>query len=137
MLTYVRGTGEVTAADREALREKWESSVLDDDDDEDDLMFNARWASSDPFDLAMLDALAHPRRAELYMMQKEPPKVDRYGELVGITPRLIKVSIPGCLHRIKTDSLHPGLQRGCRRLRTRAAASVSGRTRREMSGWRC
>jgi hypothetical protein len=78
---YVAGIGDVTAADRELLREKWESGELeaapahlnysDDSDDEDD-----------PF-AALLGG-----SGGLYTMPKSVPKVDRYGNPIGIAPRL-------------------------------------------------
>ncbi|KII94798.1 hypothetical protein PLICRDRAFT_86263 [Plicaturopsis crispa FD-325 SS-3] len=84
---YVQGIGDVTVADREALREKWESSEQNDADDADD-GFGAGWASSDPFDIPDLAGFG----GGLYSMEKKPApvKVDPYGEPVGVTPRLTK-----------------------------------------------
>ncbi|KDQ65115.1 hypothetical protein JAAARDRAFT_188367 [Jaapia argillacea MUCL 33604] len=78
--TYVEGIGEVTETDREALREKWESTPQDDDDDAQ--IGGPGWASSDDFDIPGFGAMNQPERAA--------PKVDAYGEPIGVTPRLVK-----------------------------------------------
>ena len=90
--TYVGGIGDVTAADRETLREKWESSATSDAGAGADF-FGEGWATSDNGnDMDTLDALGNPVGAKLYSMNdSQPPKVDRYGEPIGVTPRLIKV----------------------------------------------
>jgi len=89
---YVDGIGDVTVADREALREKWESTPQggqdphDDDDSE----------SFDPFDDS------HPffnrpgwldsADARLFTINSNSSlKVDARGEPIGVTPRLVKV----------------------------------------------
>lgn len=100
---YVDGIGDVTAADRETLREKWESDPADDDeDDPDDPMaaFGSGWASSDDgFDMPSLGAFADPL-AGLYTMNNKEPKVDKFGEPVGITHRLCRVSLAYILFRL-------------------------------------
>jgi hypothetical protein len=74
--TYVAGIGDVTEADRERLRQKWESTVHEDNENADP--FHGLIVSDD-------DDYVHPHE------RKPPPKVDAYGELIGVTPRLIKV----------------------------------------------
>ncbi len=98
---YVAGIGDVTVADREALREKWESDMVQDDpesdfasDDEDNPLnvFDDGWASSDdPYDLPTLSNMLDS--GGLYKMKTntKPAKVDQRGEPIGITPRLVKV----------------------------------------------
>lgn len=87
---YVRGIGDVTVADRTLLREKWESSQPTDDDEAE---LNG-WHSSDPYDLPELADLANGLVNGLYTMNKKPaPKVDQYGEPIGVTPRLTKVCV--------------------------------------------
>ena len=95
--TYVQGIGDVTVADREALREKWESSMPDDNSDEND------WALDDPLGMGMdynmpglnLAGLADQiLGGSLYKMAEKAPKVDKYGEPIGVTPRLIRVREP-------------------------------------------
>lgn len=96
---YVEGIGDVTEMDRQTLREKWESSLLDEDEDEDEdeddpMGYGGGWASSD-IDMGglTLDGFGGSIFGTgLYTIPRKAPKVDRYGELVGTTPRLIKVS---------------------------------------------
>lgn len=76
--TYVNGISGVTATDREALRSKWEST--DEELDQDD-----------QFQLDDDDPYAAILGGGLYSMKETAPKVDAYGEAVGITPRLVKV----------------------------------------------
>ncbi|OCH93605.1 hypothetical protein OBBRIDRAFT_832536 [Obba rivulosa] len=128
VVTYVRGAVDVTAADREALRQKWESSMSDDEDDDgDSLILHDDWESSDPFDLAILDALAHPHRAAaLYTMRKEPPKVDRHGELVGVTPRLMrdfKKVVDDCVQELQRR-FQDGLEEKCQTGAANAATAA-------------
>lgn len=91
MKTYVQGSGDVTLADRETLRAKWESDLGREDEDDEDMGFGLGDFDDDPFGINNLAMLANPGVGGLYRMNKEPPKVDRYGELIGITPRLSKV----------------------------------------------
>jgi hypothetical protein len=96
---YVDGIGDVTIADRESLREKWESTPqggegMYDSDDEG----MPYWRSSpDPMSV-------HPFRAFRGMMSRElmdarlfsmnnqsSLKVNARGEPIGVTPRLVKV----------------------------------------------
>ncbi|KAK0191014.1 hypothetical protein F5146DRAFT_1196144 [Armillaria mellea] len=73
--TYVNGISSVTATDREVLRSKWEST--DEELDQDDR-----------FQLDDDDPYAAILGGGLYSMKETAPKVDVYGEAVGITPRL-------------------------------------------------
>lgn len=95
--SYVSDNGDVTAADRLALREKFESTQEDDEDDNmDGMLYGGGWASSDDL-MDGLDpyALAGLPHANLYAMNKPAPKVDARGEAVGITPRLTRVRVYG------------------------------------------
>ena len=92
---YLEGIADVTVGDREALKEKWESSIADEDDNDSDI-YGAGWASSDDsLDLPGLAMLADPFGGGLYSMNRsrKEPKVDRFGELIGVTPRLVRVRI--------------------------------------------
>lgn len=83
---YVQGIDEVTEEDKTILREKWESTDggLD---DQPDYGLGGSWADSDPLDpFGMGNLYAMPGHAK-------PPKVDAYGEPVGVTPRLMKVRL--------------------------------------------
>ncbi|KAI0069058.1 hypothetical protein BV25DRAFT_1817993 [Artomyces pyxidatus] len=104
---YIEVAGDVTEADRATLKAKWESGYVDggvndaamdlDENDDDDsdaggyFPFGGRgWDDLDnPFDLNMLRGLAGGA-AGLYGMPTRAPKVDAWGEPVGITPRLTK-----------------------------------------------
>lgn len=90
--TYVEGVGDVTAADRESLRAKWESNLADMMDVDEPMAYDGGWpGSDDPFSIEGLAMLADPRaRAGLYAVDKKP-KINSGGDLVGVTPRLIKV----------------------------------------------
>ncbi|THV08632.1 hypothetical protein K435DRAFT_883341 [Dendrothele bispora CBS 962.96] len=91
--TYVHGIGDITAIDREYLREKWESNVTQGDGsltgDDDDFDY-ARWGPIDFMDnpLAMSIGMDH-----LYAMP-EPnppqPKRNEHGQLAGVAPRLAR-----------------------------------------------
>jgi hypothetical protein len=97
--TYVRGIGEVTEEDRQALRDLWESTPVEDDDADPYGFARAGTASSS----GESDAYAHEldrilgTGMGLYQMPARPaPKTDASGELAGITPRLTKVGTLGC-----------------------------------------
>ncbi|KAF7352854.1 Nuclear GTPase SLIP-GC [Mycena venus] len=101
---YVAGIGEVTAGDRESLREKWESGEQDVPNSEGDPY------EDDPF-AAILGGSGN-----LYTMPQSVPKRDRYGQLIGITPRLaaefgniVETSVTSL-----KDHLHDGLEERCR-----------------------
>ncbi|KAG6872791.1 hypothetical protein C0995_006520 [Termitomyces sp. Mi166 len=91
--SYVQGIGDVTSADREDLRRKWESSSnFKNDYDDEDNGFDT-WTNSDdpdPF-AAILGDLGGSLRAALYSMNqpKPGPKVDEYGHPVGIASQLV------------------------------------------------
>ena len=86
--SYVKGVGDVTAVDREALRTKWESGNVDTADVDD---YYEGWAtSSDPMgDTETI--LGGGLGTSLYSMNKTTPKVDEYGQLIGVAPRLALV----------------------------------------------
>jgi hypothetical protein len=90
--SYVQGIGDVTAADRETLRERWESSNLHSGGDGE---LGNGWGMADfggdPFD-AILGDLGGGLGAELYALKKPAPKVDPYGQPVGVAPRLALVA---------------------------------------------
>jgi hypothetical protein len=79
-------------ADREHLREKWESSSLRNTNNEE---YESEWGvadlGGDSFE-ALLGSLGG-LGAELYALSQPNPKVDSYGQPVGIAPRLALVSI--------------------------------------------
>ncbi|KAH8106194.1 hypothetical protein BXZ70DRAFT_422562 [Cristinia sonorae] len=110
--TYVQGIGDVTAADREALREKWESSMPEDD--------GPHWDHDDPVDLVLpglnLSGMANQiLNSGLYRMVEKAPKVDRYGEPIGITPRLIKDFkrvVDDCVDQLQ-HTFRDGLEEKC------------------------
>lgn len=99
--SYVQGIGDVTAADRAALREKWESSNLR---TRDDGGLENGWTiaqlAGDPFD-AILGGLGDGLGAELYALNKPAPKVDPYGQPVGVAPCLALVSNPSIFAMLK------------------------------------
>lgn len=98
---YVDGIGDVTIADRESLREKWESTpqggegMYDDEDEDEDM---PHWHDSpepmsvhlfQPYRGTMSRALMD---AKLFSMNNQSSlKVDARGEPIGVTPRLVKV----------------------------------------------
>ncbi len=89
--TYVKGVGDVTAIDREALREKWESRGFNE---------QPRHGTQDEEDplAAILGGLGADLGLGLY--NKPAAKVDPYGQPTGVTPRLCTV----CLHPIIVGS---------------------------------
>ncbi|KAJ6614316.1 hypothetical protein B0H10DRAFT_2045676 [Mycena sp. CBHHK59/15] len=100
---YVAGIGDVTAADREALRERWESGEQEVDPAE-------QLDDEDPF-AAILGG-----GASLYTMTGSVPKVDRYGEPIGITPRLtaeLQTVVESSISQLK-EHLRDGLEERCR-----------------------
>ncbi|KAH7922469.1 hypothetical protein BV22DRAFT_1106623 [Leucogyrophana mollusca] len=92
---YVEGIGDVTAVDREELREKWESTLQHDDGEQ---PYRRGWLDSDGYDSDGYDSDGYDGpdfeswiNARLLTMHNKPPvKVDPQGEPVGVTPRLIK-----------------------------------------------
>jgi len=88
--SYVRGAGDVTAVDREALRAKWESGNVDNDTADVDDYYGGWATSSDPMgDIDMEKILGGS--GGLYSMNKTTPKLDEYGQLLGVAPRLALV----------------------------------------------
>ena len=77
---FLQGIGEVTEADRLAMRDQWESDMLD--PEEDDPYYSGLMASSDDYRHLLEDM-------NLYTIKQT--KVDRDGEPIGVTPRLVKV----------------------------------------------
>ncbi|KAJ6599136.1 hypothetical protein DFH09DRAFT_1130225 [Mycena vulgaris] len=98
---YVAGIGDVTVADRESLRAMWESG--------DQEVGSAGELEDDPF-AAILGG------GELYTMTRSVPKVDRYGEAIGITPRLITAfeKVVDTNVSLLKDHLRDGLEERCR-----------------------
>ncbi|KAJ7507726.1 hypothetical protein B0H11DRAFT_1968347 [Mycena galericulata] len=108
---YVSGIGEVTAADRESLRDRWESGNQEVGD-------AGELNDEDPF-AAILGG-----GGGLYTMSRTAPKVDRYGEPIGIAPRLLKEFgevVETSVSQLK-DHLRDGLEERCRV----GAASAAG-----------
>ena len=85
--SYVRGIGDVTAIDREALRAKWESQGFDQPNP-----YDAN-PLEDPLDAILGGLGGYFDTGGLYSMNKPAPKVDAYGQPTGITPRLCTVRI--------------------------------------------
>ncbi|KAJ7228734.1 hypothetical protein GGX14DRAFT_414563 [Mycena pura] len=110
---YVFGVGGVTLGDREMLREKWESG---------EQPAQAPDVEEDPF-----AAILGGGRG-LYTMPETVPKADRYGNPVGVTPRLVKEFgkiIETSVSSLK-DHLRNGLEERCRAGAANAAdAAVS------------
>jgi hypothetical protein len=106
VMTYVRGIGEVTEQDRQALRDVWESTPL-----EEEVPYGYGVAASP----ASSDSNPYEREYErilglgagLYSMPARPPaKTNASGELAGITPRLIKVRVSPPRWQSSTCSSH-------------------------------
>ncbi|KAF7313741.1 hypothetical protein HMN09_00531200 [Mycena chlorophos] len=101
----------VTPAERDALREKWESGVPQQpevDDDEDD-----------PF-AAVLGGYSGPK---LHTMPEIVPKLDKLGKPIGITPRLVSEFSHVVEEGVASlkDHLRDGLEDRCRVGATNAA----------------
>lgn len=91
---YLQGVGEVTEADRQAMRELWESAPQDTEDGVAGL--GADWLNSDQSDMMELDQLLGGLGSgSLYQIHayKPAPKVNARGEPIGVTPCLTKVPI--------------------------------------------
>ncbi|KDR83818.1 hypothetical protein GALMADRAFT_236220 [Galerina marginata CBS 339.88] len=116
--SYVQGIGDVTAIDREALREKWESRGFDDPAEYDPN------AGLDPLD-SILGGLGGGLGAGLYTMNKPAPKVDVYGQPTGVTPRLcteFAQLVDGCVRDLQ-QNFKDGLEDKCRLGAANAAES--------------
>lgn len=82
--SYVKGIGDVTAIDRESLRERWESSDLNEP--------AQRYGVEDDDPLAeILGGLGAGLGTGLFGMGKPATKVDLDGQTSGITHRLCMV----------------------------------------------
>ncbi|KAK0468295.1 uncharacterized protein EV420DRAFT_1473993 [Desarmillaria tabescens] len=111
--TYVNGISGVTATDREALRSKWQSTEVDLDQD-------------DRFQLDDDDPYAAILGGGLYSMKETAPKVDAYGEAVGITPRLVKdftKVVEDNVENLK-EKFREGLEDKCRTGAVQASAAA-------------
>ncbi|KAG2146754.1 hypothetical protein DEU56DRAFT_786239 [Suillus clintonianus] len=94
---YVDGIGDVTIADRESLREKWESTPQDQemyDSDDEGMPY---WRSSpDPMSAHAFQEFRGMMSKDLMdarlfsMSNQSSLKVDARGEPIGVTPRLVK-----------------------------------------------
>lgn len=67
---YIESGNDVTAVDREILREKWETSFVDDEDDDDE---------------PEMDVYGYP------VVKEKELKCDEFGQPIGVTARLVKV----------------------------------------------
>ncbi|KAG2135905.1 uncharacterized protein EDB93DRAFT_1303704 [Suillus bovinus] len=117
---FVDGIGDVTIADRESLREKWESAPQGDDDDDDEGM--PYWRSSpgsmsfqifQPYGAMMSREFVD---AKLFSMNKSSLKVDARGEPIGVTPQLVKefgVHVEKSVSDLQ-DLFRDGLEDKCR-----------------------
>ncbi|KAJ7700013.1 hypothetical protein B0H17DRAFT_274436 [Mycena rosella] len=100
---YVAGIGNVTAADRESLRSRWESGEQEVDP-------GPELDEEDPF-----AAILGGGRG-LYTINQSAPKVDRYGNAIGITPRLVTAfgKVVEASVSLLKDHLRDGLEERCR-----------------------
>ncbi|KAI0049607.1 hypothetical protein FA95DRAFT_1556704 [Auriscalpium vulgare] len=95
---YIEVARDVTEADRATLKGKWESGYIEDHDDEDDPMDDedddddipGYAYGKDIFNMDMLRGIINTGKGLYGMPPSRAPKVDAYGEPVGITPRLVK-----------------------------------------------
>ncbi|RDB22483.1 Nuclear GTPase SLIP-GC [Hypsizygus marmoreus] len=125
--SYVQGIGDVTAVDRETLREKWESGNLDNGDDHrsESGGYGGWDDASDPFS-AILGGLGGGLGAELYSLNKPTPKVDPYGQPVGVAPRLLlefSKLVDQCVQDLQ-DNFKDGLEEKCKAGAANAAAAA-------------
>jgi hypothetical protein len=84
---YVQGIGDVTEADREELRRKWESYATGAHDDQDASPFPAYLLVDDEDDDDDDDD-------EVSHIRDRVVTVDEHGELIGVMSRLAKVRTP-------------------------------------------
>ncbi|KAF8913833.1 hypothetical protein CPB84DRAFT_1757667 [Gymnopilus junonius] len=108
--SYVQGIGDVTAIDRESLREKWESRGFDDAPE-----FHGGDENVDPLD-SILGGLGAGLGAGLYTVNKPAPKVDVLGQPAGITPRLCTEFarlVDDCVHDLQ-QNFKGGLEDKCK-----------------------
>ncbi|KAI0079668.1 hypothetical protein K474DRAFT_1683062 [Panus rudis PR-1116 ss-1] len=126
--TYVQGIGDVTIADRESLRAKWESTLPEDDyDDLYDQMPGSDFEAAANFaglNLHGLTAQLVQNNQPLFKMVE--PKVDQNGEAVGITARLIKDFhhvVQDCVRELQTR-FRDGLEEKCQTGAANASAAA-------------
>ncbi|CDO74067.1 hypothetical protein BN946_scf185043.g117 [Trametes cinnabarina] len=132
VLGFLQGIGKVTEADRAAMREKWESNMADvgygDNDDAFDREFMGGFPSSDPYDQLTLDDLIKygpGSRTGLYTLDKRT-KVDKYGEAVGVAPRLVnefRTLVNNCVDDLQ-ERFRDGLEERCQVGASNAATSA-------------
>ncbi|KAG1892548.1 hypothetical protein F4604DRAFT_1699937 [Suillus subluteus] len=120
---YVDGIGDVTIADRESLREKWESTPHDGEEmyDSDDEGMPYWRSSPDPTSVHPFQAFRGtiPRElvdARFFSMNNQSSlKVDARGEPIGVTPRLVKefgAHVEICVSDLQ-DLFRDGLEDKC------------------------
>jgi hypothetical protein len=95
---YVDGIGDVTIADCESLREKWESipqggeGMYDSDSDDEGMPY---WRSSpdflSPYPIQSYQDLMSRELVHARLYGQSSLKMDAHGEPIGVTPRLVKV----------------------------------------------
>ncbi|KAF6762688.1 hypothetical protein DFP72DRAFT_876603 [Ephemerocybe angulata] len=107
--SYVQGIGDVTAIDREALRDKWESRGFVNHAQQDDEDPWARFLAAGDLDRYLDGHNLNPNR--------EPEeKLDADGNPIGITPRLCKEFselVDDCVEDLK-QNFKDGLEEKCR-----------------------
>lgn len=114
--TYVEGAADVTTGDREALREKWESTPLA----QHGIAQAMAWdGAGDAFD-AILGGLGGGLGAGLFTMNQpaslNSSKVDRESNRVGIAPRLcteFAKTVDNCVQELQ-ENFKSGLEEKCR-----------------------
>ncbi|KAI0320228.1 hypothetical protein OF83DRAFT_1215368 [Amylostereum chailletii] len=135
---YIENAGEITESDRAALKEKWESGYIedeyDDDDDEDD-EDDEDEDSEEGGGFAGLYQMGRGRgynldfnmlRIGMPAMKTNTPKVDAYGQPVGIVPRLnneFKAVVSKTIAGLKV-AFKEGLQEKCEAGAALAAAGA-------------
>lgn len=107
--TYVEGTADVTVSDREALREKWESTPLA----QHGIAQAMAWdGAGDAFD-AILGGLGGGLGAGLFTMNQpaslNSSKLDRESNRVGIAPRLCTVGLHSLVYIYHFNSFFAGI----------------------------
>ncbi|PIL36747.1 hypothetical protein GSI_00436 [Ganoderma sinense ZZ0214-1] len=113
---FLQGIGEVTEADRFAMKDQWESDMLD--PEEDDPYYSGLMASSD-------DDYRH-LLADMNLYTMKQTKVDRNGEPIGVTPRLVKEFekvVESCVEELQ-ERFRDGLEERCQVGATNAASSA-------------
>jgi hypothetical protein len=98
--SYIEGIGDVTATDRDALREKWESNTTDDEDGDPYALTFADNDEENSFEAIYKKLIAnHPLTGiqmandSLYTMKPKGPRLDAHGMPIGVAPRLAKVRL--------------------------------------------